>query len=412
MPTLSSLLIAIIWAMAAAAGAVVLHRFGGVGPEIAGLSGAAMFLLLLQGQAAFSAARQRRATGTAIAKLRAANAEIARALAASEARMTEIATSFEDAARTRNEKIVSELRVLETLVKDFADKLAARPQDEPAVVERRAERLTAHPPAPHMAQDELLDVVRQALEENRVDLYLQPVVSLPQRKVRLYEAFTRLRSADGGVIAPADYLDVAGPAGLMPVIDNLLLFRCVQLVRRTLSRSRNGLAVVCNISVHSLSDAAFFPQFLEFMQHNRDLASQIVFEFTQEALAACGPREDAALRYLASLGFTFSMDKVTRLDLDFAGLRERNVRYLKVPCATLLGSMGDAKAAVQAGDFKELIGRHGLSLVVEKIERERDVVDLLEFNVDFGQGYLFGEPRPVREPAIEAEAAKPARLAG
>ena len=38
----------------------------------------------------------------------------------------------------------------------------------------------------------------------------------------------------------------------------------------------------------------------------------------------------------------------------------------------------------------------GVALVGEKIESERQVVDLLDFAIDFGQGYLFGEPRPPR----------------
>jgi cyclic-di-GMP phosphodiesterase TipF (flagellum assembly factor) len=32
-------------------------------------------------------------------------------------------------------------------------------------------------------------------------------------------------------------------------------------------------------------------------------------------------------------------------------------------------------------------------MIVEKIEHDSDLVELLDFEVDFGQGYLFGEPR-------------------
>ena len=52
----------------------------------------------------------------------------------------------------------------------------------------------------------MLEIIRRALEENRVDLYLQPVVSLPQRKLRFYEALSRLRSEDGAIIMPAQYI--------------------------------------------------------------------------------------------------------------------------------------------------------------------------------------------------------------
>ena len=87
---------------------------------------------------------------------------------------------------------------------------------------------------------------------------------------------------------PAQYIKVAEPAGLMSVVDNLLLFRCVQIVRR-LTQKQREIGVFCNISGDTLTDAEFFPQFLEYMHHNRDLAGQIVFEFGQEAVFKAGP---------------------------------------------------------------------------------------------------------------------------
>ena len=194
-------------------------------------------------------------------------------------------TSARGQANAQSRKIVSELQVLESLMREFAGKIAApRPQGR---ARRRAHRRA--PPAARtgpisntLGEPELLETIRASLEENRVDLYLQPIVSLPQRKLRFYEALSRLRAEDGTVIMPAQYMKVAAPAGLMSVVDNLLLFRCVQIVRR-LTQKQRDIGVFCNISGDTLADAEFFPQFLEYMHHNRDLASQIVFEFAQNA---------------------------------------------------------------------------------------------------------------------------------
>jgi cyclic-di-GMP phosphodiesterase TipF (flagellum assembly factor) len=53
-------------------------------------------------------------------------------------------------------------------------------------------------------------------------------------------------------------------------------------------------------------------------------------------------------------------------------------------------------------DLKELLRRNGLSLIAERIEDERTVIDLLDFDIDYGQGYLFSRPRPVRRDMIAA----------
>ncbi len=168
-----------------------------------------------------------------------------------------------------------------------------------------------------MGESDLLETIRASLEENRVDLYLQPMVSLPQRKLRFYEALSRLRADDGTVIMPAQYMKIAAPVGLMSVVDNLLLFRCVQIVRRLIHKNR-GVGIFCNISGDTLADAEFFPQFLEYMHHNRDLASADRVRIQPGVcLLNAGQKGDENLAYLSSLGFALSMDHVETLAVDF-----------------------------------------------------------------------------------------------
>src|SRR3546814_10530414 len=96
-----------------------------------------------------------------------------------------------------------------------------------------------------MTDTQVLETIRRSLEANRVDLYLQPIVALPQRKTRYYEGLSRLRSENGTLIMPRDYMRVAEPAGMMPTVDNILLFRCIQVVRKLASRNKNA-GVFCN----------------------------------------------------------------------------------------------------------------------------------------------------------------------
>jgi cyclic-di-GMP phosphodiesterase TipF (flagellum assembly factor) len=249
------------------------------------------------------------------------------------------------------------------------------------------------------ADEQMLETIRRSLEDNRVDLYLQPVVSLPQRRIRYYEALSRLRAEDGTLIMPSHYIRVAEPAGLMSLVDNVLLFRCVQVVRRWAQRNKE-IGVFCNLSRETLRDANFFTQFADFMRDNRELSGQLIFEIGQEIFDDLGRTEDANLKLLADLGFTFSMDKVSNLDIDVAKLRHYQVRHVKVPAALLLADPDDTGAAVHPADLKDLLARFGLNLIAERIETERDVINLLDYNLDFGQGFLFGEPRPIRETVL------------
>jgi cyclic-di-GMP phosphodiesterase TipF (flagellum assembly factor) len=309
------------------------------------------------------------------------------------ARIDDISKVVESRAFAQNRKIVSELQILEGLMHDFAAKSSegrAPINEVAAPILRGSAKSDLETPD----EPELLETIRNSLEQSRVDLYLQPIVSLPQRKLRFYEALSRLRAADGSIIMPARYIELATPAGLMPILDNLLLFRCVQIVRR-LTQKQRDIGVFCNISGDSLIDAEFFPQFLEFMHHNRDLAGQIVFEFAQKEMQRAGAEGEASLASLASLGFELSLDHVESLEIDLTKLRKLGFRHIKVRAATLTRGMENAPV-----DLKKLCERHGLNLIAERVEDEGTVRQLLDFGVDYAQGYLFGGPRAVRDDSL------------
>ncbi|HVV27092.1 MAG TPA: EAL domain-containing protein [Rhizomicrobium sp.] len=373
------------------------------GWPVAILSGIVTFLGVQQIAGAFARRRDKRAVAKELAQLRKMTLEFENGLHETRVRLGELGGALEERTSLQNSKIVSELKVLESLMREFAGRISRnaspvsevqRPQRGPAAAYLRSMGGNAG----------LLETIRSSLEENRVDLYLQPIVSLPQRKLRYYEALSRLRDKDGQVIMPAQYIHVAGQAGLMSIVDNLLLFRCVQIVRRLTQKSRD-IGIFCNISGDTLADAEFFPQFLDYMRANRDLAGHIVFEFSQQAVLKCGAEGERNLAALAAMGFALSMDHVETLALDFPRLKSIGFRHLKVRAGTMTRGMGRTGAAVAAEDFKTLLARHGLNLIAEHVEDEKTVVQLLDYAVDYAQGYLFGEPRAVREESLKPVAA-------
>jgi cyclic-di-GMP phosphodiesterase, flagellum assembly factor TipF len=249
------------------------------------------------------------------------------------------------------------------------------------------------------ADEQRLAAIRSAIDANRIDLYLQPIVTLPQRKVRYYEAMSRLRTEDGDVIMAADFIPHAERAGLMANVDHLVVFRCVQVVRRLLLKNRD-IGLFCNISGSTLTDGAVFQQFLDFLDANRAIAPSLVLEFTQTTLRAAGPMENESLSALADRGFRFSLDNLQDLRIEPRDLAARGFRYVKIPGPLLLNHK-DTTADIHPADLSDLLGRFGIDLIAEKIEGEASVVDLLDCDVRFGQGFLFSPPRPVRAEALQ-----------
>ena len=347
-------------------------------------------------------------------------AELGRRTATLEGQADKTIDGAAEKTRAATEAVTGELAELGTLVKQLAETVAlhelkfAGAKDFSAPAKRDAppaQAVTASdeaaPAAPAEAvpdsRAEMIATVRDAIDAGRVDLYLQPIVTLPQRKVRYYEAFTRLRTGDGVTLQPADFLEAAEAGGLMPRIDKLLLFRSVQVVRRLQLKNRD-IGLFCNIAASTLNDKELFPEILTFMDANRALASSLMLEMRQNTLRAMGPLETESLAALRELGFRFSMDQVTDLRMEPRDLGERGIRYVKVAASFLLGDTASAGSDIHAADLSDLLGRFGISLIAERIEGEAQVVDLLEYDVRFGQGFLFSQPRPVRAEALRGAA--------
>jgi cyclic-di-GMP phosphodiesterase TipF (flagellum assembly factor) len=375
---------------------------GGWGAGAAALIGVLALAFALQ--ATISRALDSGGLRRELEALRTAHQMLADQLEAVSDHLGDMAESVQRDAARRSDELTGEVRMLEDLVQRMSEGLEAK-------LATARPHLAAPSHAQHAA---LLETVREALADNRVDLYLQPVVSLPQRRTVFYESFSRLRDATGRIMMPAEYLTVAEPEGLISAIDNLLLFRCVQIVRR-LAKNDRKVGIFCNISLASLGDEVFFPQFLEFLSENRDLSGALIFELGQPAFAQRGSVEARNMGKLADLGFRFSLDKVTNLDLDFQDLARADVKFLKISAEVLLSQLleVDGRLALKslrdldAADFANLTRRYGVEVVAEKVETERQVVDILELNVGYGQGNLFGEPRAIRD-AVLAEADPPA----
>lgn len=296
--------------------------------------------------------------------------------------------------------LVAEMRLVRSQLARLATPgiKAAEARPEPAA-RKSPEKSVPAPRPPSIQQirlsgERLLSATTKALQENRMDLYLQPVVRLPQRRAVFHECLTRLRDEQGHMITPDQYLPIAEQAGMTSAIDNLSLFRCIQTLKARRGPDLAEVTFFCNLSAATLSDTEFFDQFLEFLAANRDLAGRIVFELEAQDLLNAQGRTVVNLDRLTMLGYRLSADHVTSLDMDLPELARRGAAFIKIDCDALLGDPNRS-----AGAVREALSTAGVTLIAAMVEKEEQVVELVEADVTLAQGYLFGEPRPMRDDA-------------
>lgn len=442
---ISTIFIAICMVLVAASLGLILYSVAGIsGSESAIVALTALTFLILY-NAVSMRLRDRTDVGSQIADLSRGTADLARQVAEFGRRLAAVegrVASTNSAGIDRIQAVVGEINELGLLVKQLAISVAghddmlssgvaataptpvSKPDHErqnelPFSAAEAGKAAATAAPAPNPAaavaaalaaaneaasshsQAQILGAVKGAVEANRLDIYLQPMVTLPQRKVRFYEAVTRLRDDKDQILAADDFIGVAEAAGLIGRIDHMVMLRCVQVLRRLMVRNKD-VGVFCNVAAATLGNPTTFAQCLDFLEANRALAPSLVLEFKQATFRNLGPTETEHLAALAQRGYRFSIDHVTDLRIEPRELADRGVRFIKVPAALLLDQRQTSASDIHPSDLSDLLGRFGIDLIAERIEGERAVVDLLDYDVRFGQGFLFAPPRPLRPEGASA----------
>jgi cyclic-di-GMP phosphodiesterase, flagellum assembly factor TipF len=423
----SSILVAISMVVIAAALGIALYYLGGLSLRETSVVSLAALVFLTLFNAVSMRLRDRGEVGVQIADLSRGVGDLARQVAEFGRRLAALENRVDAPARAiRDDATAAEVAELGALVKRLAMQIATHDEviaaGAAASVAPREDVFADDAPAPSLpplpaakqapvagiASDaQMIATVKGAVEANRIDLYLQPLVTLPQRKVRYYEAVSRLRDTQGEVLTASAFIAPAEMAGLMPRIDYMVLFRCVQVLRRLQARNKD-IGLFCNMAGSTLSDGEIFAQCLDFLDANRALAPSLVLEFKQDTIRKLGPAESERLANLVQRGYRLSIDHVADLRFEPKELADRGVRFIKVPASLLLDQGRLASSDIHPADLSDLLGRFGVDLVAEKIEGESSVVDLLDYDVRYGQGFLFSPPRPLRQDDAQGARSEPA----
>ncbi|WP_100963155.1 EAL domain-containing protein [Bosea sp. FBZP-16] len=269
--------------------------------------------------------------------------------------------------------------------------------------------------AQHRAAEERAALISEALAKGQVEVHLQPIVSLPQRRTRGYEALVRLRLDEKTLLLPSEFLTTVEDRGFGPTLDALVLTRALAIARH-LGSKPGELFVSCNFSAATWGSSRALAALSRILEKYHDHIGNLVIEVPQRVFRALEPASLGLLGAMSANGVRFALDHVADLRFDPVSLHDRGVRFVKVSAALLLAEARGGKLAdIAAGDIAIQLARGSIQLVAEEVEDDPMVADMLDLGIGFGQGIVFSPPRPVRpevfaepQPAETAPIPKPA----
>ncbi|HXF15891.1 MAG TPA: EAL domain-containing protein, partial [Burkholderiales bacterium] len=240
--------------------------------------------------------------------------------------------------------------------------------------------------------------IQRALDENRLRLFSQQIISLrqPSKHNTHCEVLLRMLDEQGELVPPARFIPAAEKYGLMPAIDRWVVTNAFNSYASLAAKSRALPIQTCsiNLSGKSINEDSF----LEFLREQATIAgvpySAFCFEVTETAAVENLPKAVNFIEQLRALGCRFSLDDFGVGMSSFGYLKHLPVDYLKIDGGFVKDMLEDPidKAMVEAiNDIGHVMGKKTIAEFAENTA----IVDVLrEMGVDYAQGFGVAKPVP------------------
>jgi diguanylate cyclase (GGDEF)-like protein/PAS domain S-box-containing protein len=238
------------------------------------------------------------------------------------------------------------------------------------------------------------DVIRDALDEERLVLQAQPIMEVASGEIHQYEMLLRMRDPLGELISPASFLPVAERYDLIGAIDKWVVRRAIQMLGEELTR-KNRLVFEINISGRSTGD----PELLELIEHelaaNGVAPEQVIFEITETTAVGNIPRAQEFAAHLNQLGCRFALDDFGAAFASFYYLKHLPFDYLKIDGEFVRSCLDDRTDQLVIQAVVDIARGLGKRTVAEMVGDQPTLDLLAQLGVDHAQGYHIGKPAPL-----------------
>lgn len=230
------------------------------------------------------------------------------------------------------------------------------------------------------------DIIR-ALNDRRMMIALQPIVTSRSHEPEFYECLLRMRRLDGSVVSASEFIPVAEQFGLSKLIDYRVLELAVDLLHTSPS-----IKLALNVSAATATDPQWMAALEGFTAKDRALTERLTIEIT-ETTAISDVR--AAVRFvsaLKALGCRVALDDFGAGYTSFRSLRDLGVDMIKIDGSFIKNLGTDAEDEMFVRTLIDLARSFGVVTVGEWVGDERTVKLLEKAGVSYMQGYFFGRP--------------------
>lgn len=240
----------------------------------------------------------------------------------------------------------------------------------------------------------MMNRLQHALEHDRFCLMAQPIEGL--RGDVYHEILLRLKDSDGGLISPEVFLPVAHEFGLASRIDLWVIEHTLRFMadnRAEMPARRFAL----NLSAPSICRAKFSLEVSKLLSKYQIEAWQLIFEVTESYALLNAEQAQVTLHNLQQLGCQIAIDDFGTGYASYARLKNISANILKIDGSFIRNMVSNSLDYQIVASICHLARMKKMQVVAEFVESEEIRSAVASLGIDYMQGYLIGEPQPLRD---------------
>ncbi len=251
--------------------------------------------------------------------------------------------------------------------------------------------------------------VQRALEQDRFELYAQPIIAQDPRHAQPahFEVLIRMRDERGEVVSPGLFLPAAERYGLMVQLDRWVVMNVLRTLGDLLRQGqirRADVLLSVNLSGASLGEASLLNFIREHLWENGVAARMLCFEITETAAITNFNQAQHLISELKKLGCQFSLDDFGSGFSSFSYLKNMPVDYLKIDGSFVRNITTSPQDAAMVEVMNQIGHLMGLRTIAEFVSDAAIWARIQSLGIDYGQGFYLGKPQPLltllgRQPA-------------
>jgi diguanylate cyclase (GGDEF)-like protein len=240
------------------------------------------------------------------------------------------------------------------------------------------------------------DDLHEAIVNNRLELYLQPLWDLRQDRLAGVESLARWNSPRWGAVEPSVFIPLAEQTGLITPLTRWSLNNSLHVCAEA-QRAGLKLPFSINLSPRVFPERGIVEQILGALRIWDIAPESIVLEVTETAVMDDPALSARLLHRLRDEGLRIAIDDFGIGHSTFAYLQHIPATELKIDKSFVIDMHGDERTRQLVHSMIELAQNLGLEVVAEGVEDGATLQLLREFGCDYVQGYLIGRPQPAGE---------------